>query len=245
MPGCPARVIFESRSGESNPGFDTILRAVGAPGVRFRAEAALDSDAAAQGTSTYRWNGSQFRAQIATIAQAPRVRPTYRTASIRKSRARQMFKLNRPCQRGSVSAEPRSQAAYPGQPGRNAERRSVRFLQTARALALPHDSGLRPPCPTALRPGGGADRHHHRCGDEPFCSRTDRFLYPSFCRHPRRATDALLLDSSRCRNARVQSRSMTPPTDRENLLRDRFPWFAAPILRRQPPVTISHLSSGS
>ena len=52
--GLSRESLYKALSGERNPSFGTILRVVGALGLKLRAEAVLDSDAVAQGASAHR-----------------------------------------------------------------------------------------------------------------------------------------------------------------------------------------------
>jgi len=46
--------LYKTLSGERNPTLDTVLRVIGALGLKLRAEALLDSDSNEQGTSVQR-----------------------------------------------------------------------------------------------------------------------------------------------------------------------------------------------
>ena len=46
--------LYKALSGERNPSLDTVLKVVGALGLKLRAEAAFNSDATEQGASAYR-----------------------------------------------------------------------------------------------------------------------------------------------------------------------------------------------
>ena len=46
MPGLSRESLYKALSGERNPSLGTVLRVVGALGLKLRAEAVLDSDAA-------------------------------------------------------------------------------------------------------------------------------------------------------------------------------------------------------
>ena len=52
--GLSRESLYKALSGERNPTLDTVLRVIRALGLKLRAEAVLDSDAAAQGASTHR-----------------------------------------------------------------------------------------------------------------------------------------------------------------------------------------------
>ena len=52
--GLSRESLYKALSGERNPSLDTVLRVVGALGLKLRAEAAFNSDAAEQGASAYR-----------------------------------------------------------------------------------------------------------------------------------------------------------------------------------------------
>ena len=52
--GLSRESLYKALSGERNPTLDTVLRVVGALGLKLRAEAVLDSDAAGQGTPAHR-----------------------------------------------------------------------------------------------------------------------------------------------------------------------------------------------
>ena len=52
--GLSRESLYKALSGERNPTLDTILRVIGALGLKLRAEAVLDSDAAGQGASAHR-----------------------------------------------------------------------------------------------------------------------------------------------------------------------------------------------
>ena len=52
--GLSRESLYKALSGERNPSLDTVLRVVGALGLKLRAEAACNSDAAEQGASAYR-----------------------------------------------------------------------------------------------------------------------------------------------------------------------------------------------
>ena len=52
--GLSRESLYKALSGERNPTLDTVLRVIGALGLRFRAEAVLDSEAAGQGASKHR-----------------------------------------------------------------------------------------------------------------------------------------------------------------------------------------------
>ena len=52
--GLSRESLYKALSSERNPSLDTVLRAVGALGLKLRAEAAFNSDAAEQGASAYR-----------------------------------------------------------------------------------------------------------------------------------------------------------------------------------------------
>ena len=52
--GLSRESLYKALSGERNPTLDTVLRVIGALGLRFRAEAVLDSEAAGQGASAHR-----------------------------------------------------------------------------------------------------------------------------------------------------------------------------------------------
>ena len=52
--GLSRESLYKALSGDRNPSLDTVLRVVGALGLKLRAEAALDPDAAAQGASAHR-----------------------------------------------------------------------------------------------------------------------------------------------------------------------------------------------
>ena len=52
--GLSRESLYKARSGERNPTLDTVLRVVGALGLKLRAEAVLDSDAAGQGAPAHR-----------------------------------------------------------------------------------------------------------------------------------------------------------------------------------------------
>ena len=51
--GLSRESLYKALSGERNPSLDTVLRVVGALGLKLRAEAAFNSDAAEQGASAY------------------------------------------------------------------------------------------------------------------------------------------------------------------------------------------------
>ena len=52
--GLSRESLYKALSGERNPTFDTVLRVIGALGLKFRAEAVLDSEAAGQRASAHR-----------------------------------------------------------------------------------------------------------------------------------------------------------------------------------------------
>ena len=52
--GLSRESLYKALSGERNPSLDTVLRVVEALGLKLRAEAAFNSDAAEQGASAYR-----------------------------------------------------------------------------------------------------------------------------------------------------------------------------------------------
>ena len=52
--GLSRESLYKALSGERNPTLDTVLRVVGALGLKLRAEAVLDPDADAQGASVHR-----------------------------------------------------------------------------------------------------------------------------------------------------------------------------------------------
>ena len=52
--GLSRESLYKALSGERNPAFGTVLRVIGALGLRLRAEAVLDSDTAGQGASAHR-----------------------------------------------------------------------------------------------------------------------------------------------------------------------------------------------
>ena len=52
--GLSRESLYKAFSGERNPTWDTVLRVVGALGLKLRVEAVLDSDADAQGASVHR-----------------------------------------------------------------------------------------------------------------------------------------------------------------------------------------------
>ena len=52
--GLSRESLYKALSGERNPSLGTVLRVVGALGLKLRAEAAFNSDAAEQGASAYR-----------------------------------------------------------------------------------------------------------------------------------------------------------------------------------------------
>ena len=52
--GLSRESLYKALSGERNPTLDTVLRVVGALGLRLRAEVALDTDADGQGVSVHR-----------------------------------------------------------------------------------------------------------------------------------------------------------------------------------------------
>ena len=52
--GLSRESLYKALSGERNPTLDTVLRVVGALGLKLRAEVLLDSDADGQGTSVLR-----------------------------------------------------------------------------------------------------------------------------------------------------------------------------------------------
>ena len=52
--GLSRESLYRALSGERNPALDTVLRVVGALGLKLRAEAALDSGAAGEGASEHR-----------------------------------------------------------------------------------------------------------------------------------------------------------------------------------------------
>ena len=52
--GLSRESLYKALSGERNPTLDTVLRVVGALGLKLRAEAVLDSNADAQGASVHR-----------------------------------------------------------------------------------------------------------------------------------------------------------------------------------------------
>ena len=52
--GLSRESLYKALSGERNPSLDTVLRVVGALGLKLRAEAAFNADAAEQGASAYR-----------------------------------------------------------------------------------------------------------------------------------------------------------------------------------------------
>ena len=52
--GLSREILYKALSGERNPALDTVLRVIGALGLKLRAEAVLDSDAAGQGASEHR-----------------------------------------------------------------------------------------------------------------------------------------------------------------------------------------------
>ena len=52
--GLSRESLYKALSGGRNPSLDTVLRVIGALGLKLRAEAVLDSDAAGQGASAPR-----------------------------------------------------------------------------------------------------------------------------------------------------------------------------------------------
>ena len=52
--GLSRESLYKALSGERNPTLDTVLRVIGALGLKLRAEAVLDSDTAGQGVSAHR-----------------------------------------------------------------------------------------------------------------------------------------------------------------------------------------------
>ena len=52
--GLSRESLYKALSGDRNPSLDTVLRVVGALGMKLRAEAVRDPDAAGQGVSAYR-----------------------------------------------------------------------------------------------------------------------------------------------------------------------------------------------
>ena len=52
--GLSRESLYKALSGERNPTLDTVLRVIRALGLKLRAEAVLDSDAAAQGAPAHR-----------------------------------------------------------------------------------------------------------------------------------------------------------------------------------------------
>ena len=52
--GLSRESLYKALSGERNPTLDTVLRVVGALGLKLRAEAVLDSGAAGEGASAHR-----------------------------------------------------------------------------------------------------------------------------------------------------------------------------------------------
>ena len=52
--GLSRESLYKALSGERNPSLDTVLRVIGALGLKLRAEAVLDSDAAGQGAPAHR-----------------------------------------------------------------------------------------------------------------------------------------------------------------------------------------------
>ena len=52
--GLSRESLYKALSGERNPTLDTVLRVIGALGLRFRAEAVLEAEAAGQGASKHR-----------------------------------------------------------------------------------------------------------------------------------------------------------------------------------------------
>ena len=52
--GLSRESLYKALSGERNPSLDTVLRVVGALGLKLRAEAVLDSDATGQGAPAHR-----------------------------------------------------------------------------------------------------------------------------------------------------------------------------------------------
>ena len=52
--GLSRESLYKALSGERDPTLDTVLKVVGALGLKLRAEPALDSDAAGQGAPTHR-----------------------------------------------------------------------------------------------------------------------------------------------------------------------------------------------
>ena len=52
--GLSRESLYKALSGERNPSLDTVLRVVGALGLKLRAEAASNSNAAERGASAYR-----------------------------------------------------------------------------------------------------------------------------------------------------------------------------------------------
>ena len=52
--GLSRESLYKALSGDRNPSLDTVLRVVGALGLKLRAEATLDPDPAAQGASAHR-----------------------------------------------------------------------------------------------------------------------------------------------------------------------------------------------
>ena len=52
--GLSRESLYKALSGDRNPTLDTVLRVVGALGLKLRAEAVLDSDAAGQGAPAHR-----------------------------------------------------------------------------------------------------------------------------------------------------------------------------------------------
>ena len=52
--GLSRESLYKALSGERNPTLDTVLRVIGALGLKLRAEAVLDSSAAGEGASAHR-----------------------------------------------------------------------------------------------------------------------------------------------------------------------------------------------
>ena len=52
--GLSRESLYKALSGERNPTLNTVLRVIGALGLKFRAEAVLDSEAVGQGASKHR-----------------------------------------------------------------------------------------------------------------------------------------------------------------------------------------------
>ena len=52
--GLSRESLYKALSGERNPTLDTVLRVIGALGLKFRAEVVLDSEAAGPGASAHR-----------------------------------------------------------------------------------------------------------------------------------------------------------------------------------------------